>query len=146
MLGEDSNQSSSGNSRGSAGASGSAGAGGESSTSRSNSGGSAGGSATGGNGNTNTNARYYNNQASTVVVNLLRQNHIYARPLGNVIYMMPSLITPPVDRERLIRVIKRCITKAFYLRQPVGKLSTREAGFVPHRGEVIIIVLLEHTY
>ena len=52
------------------------------------------GGGTGGSGD-NNNARYYNNQSSTVVVNLLRQNHIYARPLGNVIYMMPSLITPP---------------------------------------------------
>jgi len=76
--------------------------------------------------------RYYNNQVSTAVVALLRENGIYARPLGNVVYLMPSLNTPLATRQRLVRVLKRCITKAFYLRQPASQLKSWEAGFVPH--------------
>lgn len=53
------------------------------------------------------NARYYNNNASAVVVSLLKQNNVYARPLGNVVYLMPTPLTPEADRQRLIRVIKR---------------------------------------
>ena len=56
----------------------------------------------------NGNARYYNNNASAIVVSLLRQNNVYARPLGNVVYLMPTPMTPEADRQRLIRVIKRC--------------------------------------
>lgn len=52
-------------------------------------------------------ARYYNNNASAVVVSLLKQNNVYARPLGNVVYLMPTPLTPEADRQRLIRVIKR---------------------------------------
>lgn len=56
------------------------------------------------------NSRYYNNNASAVVVSLLKQNNVYARPLGNVVYLMPTPLTPEADRKRLIRVIKRyCI-------------------------------------
>lgn len=54
------------------------------------------------------NARYYNNNASAVVVSLLKQYNVYARPLGNVVYLMPTPLTPEADRQRLIRVIKRC--------------------------------------
>ena len=53
------------------------------------------------------NSRYYNNNASAVVVSLLKQNNVYARPLGNVVYLMPTPLTPEADRKRLIRVIKR---------------------------------------
>ena len=56
----------------------------------------------------NGNARYYNNNASAIVVSLLKQNNVYARPLGNVVYLMPTPLTPEADRLRLIRVIKRC--------------------------------------
>ena len=52
-------------------------------------------------------SRYYNSSASAVVVSLLKQNNVYARPLGNVVYLMPTPMTPEVDRQRLIRVIKR---------------------------------------
>ena len=52
-------------------------------------------------------SRYYNSSASAVVVSLLKQNNVYARPLGNVVYLMPTPMTPDVDRQRLIRVIKR---------------------------------------
>lgn len=52
-------------------------------------------------------SRYYNSNASAVVVSLLKQNNVYARPLGNVVYLMPTPMTPEVDRQRLIRVIKR---------------------------------------
>ena len=94
-LGHDVGSSSLGSSSGSiSGSAGSAAAGGGGANSRGSAGGGSAGGGAGGSGD-NNNARYYNNQASTVVVNLLRQNHIYARPLGNVIYMMPSLITPP---------------------------------------------------
>lgn len=55
----------------------------------------------------NKNSRYYNSNASSVVVSLLKQNNVYARPLGNVVYLMPTPLTPEVDRLRLIRVIKR---------------------------------------
>ena len=53
------------------------------------------------------NSRYYNSNASSVVVSLLKQNNVYARPLGNTVYLMPTPLTPEVDRLRLIRVIKR---------------------------------------
>ena len=53
------------------------------------------------------NSRYYNSNASAVVVSLLKQNNVYARPLGNVVYLMPTPLTPEMDRQRLIRVIKR---------------------------------------
>jgi hypothetical protein len=52
-------------------------------------------------------SRYYNSNASAVVVSLLKQNNVYARPLGNVVYLMPTPMTPEVDRQRLIRVVKR---------------------------------------
>jgi hypothetical protein len=55
----------------------------------------------------NKNERYYNSNASSVVVSLLKANNIYARPLGNVVYLMPTPLTPEADRDRLIRVIKR---------------------------------------
>jgi hypothetical protein len=55
----------------------------------------------------NKNSRYYNSNASSVVVSLLKQNNVYARPLGNTVYLMPTPLTPEVDRLRLIRVIKR---------------------------------------
>jgi Aminotransferase class-III len=67
--------------------------------------------------------RYYNNQVSTVVVSLLKQNYILARPLGNIVYLMPSPVTPLAERQRIIRVLKRCVTKAFYLRQPKGRTT-----------------------
>ena len=57
--------------------------------------------------NSNSNSRYYNTNASAVVVSLLKQNNVYARPLGNVVYLMPTPMTPIEDRQRLIRVIKR---------------------------------------
>lgn len=53
------------------------------------------------------NARYYNNNASAIVVSLLKDNNVYARPLGNIVYLMPTPLTPEADRQRLIRVIKR---------------------------------------
>ena len=53
------------------------------------------------------NSRYYNSNASSVVVSLLKQNNVYARPLGNTVYLMPTPLTPEIDRLRLIRVIKR---------------------------------------
>jgi dethiobiotin synthetase/adenosylmethionine--8-amino-7-oxononanoate aminotransferase len=53
------------------------------------------------------NARYYNNNASAIVVSLLKENNVYARPLGNIVYLMPTPLTPEADRQRLIRVIKR---------------------------------------
>lgn len=58
-------------------------------------------------GASNKNSRYYNSNASSVVVSLLKQNNVYARPLGNTVYLMPTPLTPEVDRLRLIRVIKR---------------------------------------
>lgn len=53
------------------------------------------------------NARYYNSSASAVVVSLLKQNGVYARPLGNVVYLMPTPLTPEADRENLVQVLKR---------------------------------------
>lgn len=53
------------------------------------------------------NARYYNSSASSVVVSLLKQNGVYARPLGNVVYLMPTPLTPEADRQNLIHVLKR---------------------------------------
>ena len=61
---------------------------------------------TGINGSTR-NSRYYNSSSSGVVVSLLKSNNVYARPLGNVVYLMPTPMTPEVDRQRLIRVTKR---------------------------------------
>lgn len=58
-------------------------------------------------GTSSKHSRYYNSNASAVVVSLLKQNNVYARPLGNVVYLMPTPMTPEVDRQRLIRVIKR---------------------------------------
>ena len=55
----------------------------------------------------NENARYYNSSASSVVVSLLKRNGVYARPLGNVVYLMPTPLTPEVDRQNLILVLKR---------------------------------------
>lgn len=55
----------------------------------------------------NKNSRYYNSNSSGVVVSLLKNNNVYARPLGNVVYLMPTPMTPEVDRQRLIRVTKR---------------------------------------
>lgn len=55
------------------------------------------------------NARYYNSSASAVVVLLLKQNGVYARPLGNVVYLMPTPLTPETDRENLVQVLKRLV-------------------------------------
>ena len=63
-------------------------------------------SGTGTNGSTK-NSRYYNSSSSGVVVSLLKSNNVYARPLGNVVYLMPTPMTPEIDRQRLIRVTKR---------------------------------------
>jgi hypothetical protein len=58
------------------------------------------------------------------LVTLLRQERIYARPLGNTVYLMPTPLTPLADRQRLVRVLRRCIIKAFYIRSTNRKAST----------------------
>ena len=58
------------------------------------------------------------------LVTLLRQERIYARPLGNTVYLMPTPLTPLADRQRLVRVLRRCIIKAFYIRSTNLKAST----------------------
>jgi hypothetical protein len=55
------------------------------------------------------NARYYNSSASAIVVSLLKRNGVYARPLGNVVYLMPTPLTPEADRENLVQVLKRLV-------------------------------------
>lgn len=59
------------------------------------------------------NARYYNSSVSSVVVSLLKQNGVYARPLGNVVYLMPTPLTPEADRQNLIHVLKRLVLHQF---------------------------------
>jgi hypothetical protein len=58
------------------------------------------------------------------LVTLLRQERIYARPLGNTVYLMPTPLTPLADRQRLVRVLRRCIIKVFYIRSTNRKAST----------------------
>ena len=58
----------------------------------------------------------YHSNAAAAVIALLREDRVYCRPLGNVIYLMPSALASAAERARLVRVLKRCLTKAFYLR------------------------------
>lgn len=53
-------------------------------------------------------------KTAAIVVELMRNNGIYARPLANVVYGMPTPMSSDADKRRLIRVLIRCITKAFY--------------------------------
>lgn len=50
------------------------------------------------------------------VVTLLRENRIYSRPLNEVIYLMPTPFATLFDKERLVRVMNRCLTNAYYIR------------------------------
>ncbi len=50
------------------------------------------------------------------VVNLLRDNRILAQPLNEVIYLMPTPFATLFEKERLIRVMNRCLTNAYYIR------------------------------
>jgi len=61
---------------------------------------------------------------AVILVTLLRQERIYARPLGNTVYLMPTPLTSLADRQRLVRVLRRCIIKAFYIRSTNLKAST----------------------
>ena len=72
---------------------------------------------------TETETLYSVNNAINLVT-LLRQERIYARPLGNTVYLMPTPLTPLADRQRLVRVLRRCIIKAFYIRSTNRKAST----------------------
>ncbi len=50
------------------------------------------------------------------VVTLLRENRIYTQPLNDVIYLMPTPFASSFDKDRLIRVMNRCLTNAYYIR------------------------------
>jgi len=63
--------------------------------------------------NVTTHTGYGNTNTSTVV-SLLREERVYARSLGNVIYLMPSPLASTAEKLRLIRVLTRVLTKAFY--------------------------------
>ena len=56
----------------------------------------------------------YGSNAAAAVVKLLFKDHIHARPLGNVVYIMVSPVTEQAVIDRVIRVLKRNLTKAFY--------------------------------
>ena len=56
----------------------------------------------------------YGNTNTSTVVSLLREERVYARSLGNVIYLMPSPLASAAEKSRLIRVLTRVLTKAFY--------------------------------
>ena len=88
----------------------------------------------------NKHSRYYNSSASAVVVSLLKQNNVYARPLGNVVYLMPTPMTPEVDRQRLIRVIKR------YLHTFIVRCLFRECceSMVSFREYLTVIMILDY--
>lgn len=51
--------------------------------------------------------------AALMTVSLMRIDGVYARPLGSVVYVMPAPVTADAVRRRLIRVLTRCITKAY---------------------------------
>jgi len=46
----------------------------------------------------------------------LRQERLFARPLGNTIYIMTTPFTTDYDRQRLLRVLRRTLTKTYYMR------------------------------
>jgi len=52
--------------------------------------------------------------AALKTVSLMRADGVYARPLGSVVYVMPAPVTADAVRRRLIRVLTRCITKAYF--------------------------------
>jgi dethiobiotin synthetase/adenosylmethionine--8-amino-7-oxononanoate aminotransferase len=81
----------------------------------------------------------YNSNTAANVVALLRQDGIYARPLGNVVYLMPSPMTSEVGRARLVRVLKRCITKAYYLRKAQGASAASGSKFDNGAGPATIV-------
>jgi dethiobiotin synthetase/adenosylmethionine--8-amino-7-oxononanoate aminotransferase len=50
---------------------------------------------------------------SVAVVKQLRLQGIYARPLGNTIYLMTSQITSRSETEKLLNILEQCIRKVF---------------------------------
>lgn len=61
-------------------------------------------------------ATQYNALYASFVVSVLRQERLFARPLGNTIYIMTTPFTTDYDRQRLLRVLRRTLTKTYYMR------------------------------
>lgn len=56
----------------------------------------------------------YTSNVGSVVAAHMRKEGILARPLGNVVYIMVTPVATSTLVRRLVRVAKRCITRAFY--------------------------------
>ena len=61
-----------------------------------------------------TDSRGYSSDASARVVELLKQDRVMARPLGNVVYVMVTPVSSQETVDRILKVLKRCLTKAYY--------------------------------
>lgn len=60
------------------------------------------------------------------VSQLLRSDRVFARPLGaDTIYLMVTPMTSSYDKQRLLRVLRRTMTKAFYLRPSSSSSSSQ---------------------
>lgn len=57
---------------------------------------------------------------ASLVISLLQEERIQAHPLNNNVYIMCTPFTSQYDKQRIVRVLKRCLTKAHYLRPTSG--------------------------
>lgn len=88
-------------------------------------------------GNTSSSAYESSCRAAASVVSLMRRDGLYARPLGNVVYVMATPLTPEADRRRLTRVLRRALTKAFYMGDPQSTSDEIPADTPSAQGTVV---------
>eukprot|EP00981_Chlorochromonas_danica_P006534 scaffold1420_cov182-Ochromonas_danica.AAC.12 len=73
---------------------------------------------------------------ASIVISMLRAERIQAYPLNDNIYVMCTPFTSTFDKQRIVRVLRRCLTKAFYLRPSstvpeVSGLDSRNYNYGP---------------
>ncbi len=67
--------------------------------------------------------------SSSIVLSLMRKDRVYAESVGEnhrTIYLFANPLSADYDKERLLRVVRRSVTKAHYLR-PVASPTTKPA-------------------
>jgi adenosylmethionine-8-amino-7-oxononanoate aminotransferase len=57
----------------------------------------------------------------SAISDILLEDRVYVRAVGpNKLYVMPSLFATTSERQRLVRVLKSCLTKIYYTQKKVS--------------------------
>lgn len=76
---------------------------------------------------------------AALVISLLQAERIQSHPLNDNIYIMCTPFTSTFDKQRIVRVLKRCLTKAYYLRPNAGfDVSSYDNRHGPAAGKVSV--------